>query len=140
MFARSRPNHGSELSTNELLWFAMPNPWSWAVPRSFVLQTGNEPVRKTKTQQLETGLNGNKPKVSQYYCISFGMKGRGNLRGLPEPVEMWCARILDEHEQKRWTMPKMWMMIEGEKEVGGEREKRRLRKSDCVADFVAGVK
>lgn len=53
---------------------------------------------------------------------------------------MWCARILDEHEQKRWTMPKMWMMIEGEKEMGGEREKRRLRKSDRVADFVAGVK
>lgn len=79
VFARSRPNQGSELSTNELLWFAMPNPWSWAVPRSFVLQTANEPVRKAKAQQLETGLNGNKPKVSQYYCISFGMKGKGNL-------------------------------------------------------------
>lgn len=50
-------------STNGLMRFAMPNVWSRAVLRPFVLQADGEPVRETNKRKLETGLKGSKSKV-----------------------------------------------------------------------------
>lgn len=98
VFAKAGSNHGSKLSTNGQTWFVMPNRPSWAVLRSFVRSADRRRTcSQANKQLLETDVNGNKPKVPQYFCASFSMDGQGRLS---RPT---TAGILDGHEQKPWT-------------------------------------